>query len=89
MTRQRTARTLSDIGIGSFLGGVAVSASAPLVGETVVAMASTSGLAALLVSQGIARWLAPEEFHNRAEEPSVRPAPRGGQLQGVNVSLKR
>ena len=62
MTKQRAARTLSDIGIGSFLGGVAVSAGAPLAGETVAMVATTSGFAALLVSQGIARWLAPEQF---------------------------
>ena len=70
MTRQRAARALSDIGIGSFLSGVAVSAGAPLAGETVAIMAITSGLAMLLMSQGIARCLAPEPFHeahNRAE----------------------
>ncbi len=67
MTRQRAARTLSDIGIGSFLGGVVVSAGALLVGETVAMMAITSGFAALLVSQGIAHWLAPEQFHHRTE----------------------
>ena len=67
MTRERTARTLSDIGIGSFLSGVAVSAGAPLAGETVATMAITSGLAVLLMSQAIARWLAPEQFHHRAE----------------------
>ena len=62
MTKQRAARTLSDIGIGSFLGGVAVSSGAPLAGEAVAMVATTSGFAALLVSQGIARWLAPEQF---------------------------
>jgi hypothetical protein len=67
MTKQRTARALSDIGIGSFLGGVAVSASAPFTGETAAALATTSGFAALVVSQGIARWLTPEQFHDRAE----------------------
>jgi hypothetical protein len=61
------ARTLSDISIGSFLGGMAVSVGAPLAGEAVTVMATTSGLAALLVGQGIARWLAPEQFHHRAE----------------------
>ena len=62
MTVQRAARTLSDIGIGSFLGGVAVSAGAPLAGETVAMVATTSGFAALLVSQSIARWLDPDRF---------------------------
>jgi hypothetical protein len=67
MTKQRTARALSDIGIGSFLGGVAASASAPLTGETAAALATTSGFVALVVSQGIARWLTPEQFRDRAE----------------------
>ena len=70
MTRQRAARTLSDIGIGSFLGGVVVSAGALLVGGTVAIMATTSGFVALLVGQGVACWLAPEplyEFHEPAE----------------------
>jgi hypothetical protein len=66
MTKQRAARTLSDIGIGSFLGGVAVSAGGPLTGETVAMVAATSGLAALVVSQGLAHWLAPEQSR-RAE----------------------
>ena len=47
-----------------------VSAGAPLVGETVAIMATTSGFVALLVGQGVARWLAPEllyEFHEPAE----------------------
>ena len=58
MVKQRVARTLSDIGIGTFLSGVVISAGTPLVGEAGAMVAITSGLAALLVSQSIAHWLA-------------------------------